>query len=71
MKVLGNGIQSIIETEFSSILGAETYQRLEGRTNYRKANWVTLVSELLSNFQLDSQEPKQIYNKEETLLEAR
>ncbi len=71
VKVLENCIQSIIETEISSILGAETYKRMEGRTNYRKANWVTLVSELLSNFQLDSQEPKQIYNKEETLLEAR
>ena len=35
VKVLGNGIQSIIETELSSILVAELYQRVEGKTNYR------------------------------------
>ncbi len=35
VKVLENGIQSIIEEELSSILGAEPYQRAEGRTNYR------------------------------------
>jgi len=35
VKVLENGIQSIIEAELSSILGAEPYQRVEGRTNYR------------------------------------
>jgi hypothetical protein len=42
---------------------------IAGRT--RNANWVTPVSWLLSNFQLDSQEPDKIYNKVETLLEAR
>ena len=35
VKVLENGIQSIIETELSSILVAELYQRVEGKTNYR------------------------------------
>ena len=35
VKVLENGIQSIIEAELSSILGAEPYQRVESRTNYR------------------------------------
>lgn len=33
--VLENSIQRIIETELSIILGAEPYQRVEGRTNYR------------------------------------
>ena len=37
VKVLEIGIQSIIETELISILGAEHYQRVEGRTNYRNA----------------------------------
>jgi len=37
VKLLEIGIQSIIETELSSILGAEHYQRVEGRTNYRNA----------------------------------
>jgi hypothetical protein len=37
VKVLEIGIQSIIETELSSILGAETYQCREGRTNYHNA----------------------------------
>ena len=35
VKVLENGIQSIIEAELSARLGAEPYQRVEGRTNYR------------------------------------
>ena len=35
VQVLENGIQSIIEAEFSARLGAEPYQRVEGRTNYR------------------------------------
>jgi len=35
VKVLENSIQRIIETELSTILGAEPYQRVEGRTNYR------------------------------------
>jgi putative transposase len=35
VKVLENGIQSIIEAELSSRLGAEPYQRVEAITNYR------------------------------------
>ncbi len=35
VKVLGQGIQSIIEAELSARLGAEPYERVEGRTNYR------------------------------------
>ena len=35
VKVLENGIQSIIEAEMSYILGAEHYQRTEQRINYR------------------------------------
>jgi len=35
VKVLENSIQRIIEAELSSILGAEPYQRVAGRTNYR------------------------------------
>jgi len=35
VKVQENGIQSIIEAELSARLGAEPYERVEGRTNYR------------------------------------
>jgi len=35
VKVLEHSIQSIIETELSAILGAEPYQRVDDRTNYR------------------------------------
>lgn len=35
VKVLENSIRSIIEVELSAILGAEPYQRVSGRTNYR------------------------------------
>ena len=35
VKVLEHSIQSIIETELSARLGAEPYQRVEDRTNYR------------------------------------
>ncbi|MBP7205544.1 MAG: transposase, partial [Candidatus Cloacimonetes bacterium] len=35
VKVLENSIQRIIETELSTILGAESYQRVGSRTNYR------------------------------------
>ena len=35
VKVLENSIQRFIEAELSSRLGAEPYQRVEGRTNYR------------------------------------
>ena len=35
VKVLENSIQRIIEAELSARLGAEPYQRVEGRTNYR------------------------------------
>ena len=35
VKVLGQGIQSIIDAELSAILGAEPYQRVEDRANYR------------------------------------
>ncbi|MCK9332162.1 MAG: transposase, partial [Candidatus Cloacimonetes bacterium] len=34
-EVLEHSIQSIIETELSARLGAEPYQRVEDRTNYR------------------------------------
>lgn len=35
VKVLEIGIHSIIEAELSARLGAEPYQRVDGRTNYR------------------------------------
>ena len=35
VKVLENGIQSIIDAELTARLGAEPYQRVESRTNYR------------------------------------
>ena len=35
VKVLGQGIQSIIDAELSAILGAKPYQRVEDRANYR------------------------------------
>jgi len=47
VKVLENCIQSIIETEISSILGAETYKRMEGRTNYRNTQSKESKTDLL------------------------
>ena len=35
VKVLESGIQSIIDAELTARLGAEPYQRVESRTNYR------------------------------------
>ena len=47
VKLLEIGIQSIIETELNSILGAEHYQRVEGRTNYRNAQSKVSKTDLL------------------------